>query len=374
MATRDARDGVPESRDAVYTALADGRVPRVEAWLEGIRDAAPESAAPFAVAVRLLFNVDVGERKAEAMLRGVWSCRAELARGLGRDPGPAVAAAEFAERGGRGAWPVAVERATLASRRDRALSDPADAVDSRARFDEAVAREVGRARRRGGRGSFALASVVARPDDSRSVVGSGSRIGRALRGAVRRFDRVARDIEGHFSVLLPETDRAGAVAMLARVRRDLADCPVACGIAMWPEDARDPARLRALATRAADAVPGAGVRSHHAEKRGAPRLRGTGLDASVIADRVVAREVSVVDVSRTGAALAVAGRLAIGARVHVTLRSGAPPGTGERCAFARVARRWLDGGATTVAVRFDRPLPASVLAALVGRTAPEVAA
>jgi diguanylate cyclase (GGDEF)-like protein len=82
-----------------------------------------------------------------------------------------------------------------------------------------------------------------------------ARVGRALRGAVRAQDTVARLGGGAFCVLAPETDRYAATQLTARVRDAVGGIvprlPVGVGVALYPHDARGAQELLGHAGAAA---------------------------------------------------------------------------------------------------------------------------
>lgn len=110
-----------------------------------------------------------------------------------------------------------------------ALSDPLTGLANRRRFDEALAQELGRARR----AQEPISLVLLRLEDwagcaaklgPQQAEAALQQIGRLLTGTLRRpGDLAARLDEALFAVLLPTTDRIGAQRVAERVREAVAE-------------------------------------------------------------------------------------------------------------------------------------------------------
>lgn len=137
--------------------------------------------------------------------------------------------------------------------------DPLTGLTRRAAFDVRLTLEIARAERYGRRLTAAIVEV-AEFKELVDVQGHarGNAVLRAAAGvlsrALRQTDTVARDEGSRFTLLLPETRAAGALARLEALRQALhlavqggagaaAAIQVRMGIAGWPEDGRDAAAL-----------------------------------------------------------------------------------------------------------------------------------
>jgi diguanylate cyclase (GGDEF)-like protein len=106
-------------------------------------------------------------------------------------------------------------------------------------------------------------------------------VGQALLGAARASDFAGRSGGEEFVVLLPETDRTGAIELAEKLRRGLHGIRIpgveqrisaSFGIAVYPGDAIDPAGLMRLADRGLYAAKAAGRDrvAHEPASKGAP--------------------------------------------------------------------------------------------------------
>ncbi len=144
-----------------------------------------------------------------------------------------------------------------------ATTDPLTGLANRRAATEALGRELARRARARARGTTALCLLDV--DHFKSVndlhgheVGDAvlTHLGAVLRRACRASDLPARIGGEELSVLLPDTDLAGAVELAERLRTALAQDPgplpvtVSVGVAAAPETAEDPAGLLRAADRA----------------------------------------------------------------------------------------------------------------------------
>lgn len=141
----------------------------------------------------------------------------------------------------------------------RAREDALTGLANRGSFEQALAREVERARRY----SRPLALLVcdldafkAHNDRHGHAAGDAAlaRVGEALRGLSRASDLPARIGGDEFAALLPETGASGARAFAEKLRRALSGGPaeplsLSIGIASLPDDASDPKALFEAADR-----------------------------------------------------------------------------------------------------------------------------
>lgn len=150
-----------------------------------------------------------------------------------------------------------------AALRATALRDPLTGLANRRAFEERLAYEVARHKRKGR--TFAL--IALDMDGFKSVNDrfghkAGDEILRdvaaSLRGVVREEDTVARLGGDEFCLLAPETDREGAERLatraeeaVARAAAGLEGLGASAGVAVFPEDGRDGAAVHEAADAAA---------------------------------------------------------------------------------------------------------------------------
>jgi diguanylate cyclase (GGDEF)-like protein len=216
---------------------------------------------PHAALILLLTRLPFEESEARAHWRGIADRQHELARLLGREPDVRVAALDYFQ----------TSRSLLRDARivdlDFERIDPAPLASERA-FRNTIEREVRRARRHG----EGLAVVLFDLDDFAALARrGGAAMGDRLLGEtalllvnqIRAIDLAASPGEDELAVLLPSTDRRGALTVAERFRheverffgsRDVAGQPagltVSAGVAVCPEDAPDADRLVRRAAQA----------------------------------------------------------------------------------------------------------------------------
>lgn len=158
------------------------------------------------------------------------------------------------------------------------MKDPASSAYSFAYYVDVAGREIDRARRLDRRFSIATISIGA-PDPSAVPASSGApsgapsgldwglrpaEVGDRLLSAVSDIDVVARVDDNEFHLLLPEMDGLGAHALRRRILARLGGGTdkrivprgVLVGVATFPHDGQDLARLLRVARRRADASAG----------------------------------------------------------------------------------------------------------------------
>lgn len=157
---------------------------------------------------------------------------------------------------------VAIENARLYEEtQQQAITDPLTGLYNRRRFEERVAEEIQRARRY----EHPLAMVMADIDRFKRYNDTHGhpqgdvvlqKLARLLQTSVRGTDLVARYGGEEFAILLPETSKAGALAVAEKIRAAVAGHPfpseetqpggrltISLGVATFPEDVKDPAEL-----------------------------------------------------------------------------------------------------------------------------------
>lgn len=159
---------------------------------------------------------------------------------------------------------LALDKARLFRKvRDQALTDGLTGLLNQRAFHDRLHGEVGRSQRTGHPFSLVLVDMdnLKEINDTRGHL-AGNRalcaVAEALRSHAREMDQGARYGGDEFAMILPEADRSQAVAAAERLRKaleaihleDVGPMTASFGVATYPEDAEDPARLIVLADRA----------------------------------------------------------------------------------------------------------------------------
>ncbi len=161
------------------------------------------------------------------------------------------------------AAPIFANQRNLAIAERRAASDALTGLPNRRAADESIKRMVAHA----GRTVTALAAVLLDLDHFKQVndlhghdLGDKAlaMIGQTLAASLRASDFAARYGGEEFLLLLPDTDRSGAVEVAEKLRRTIAQTEVrevgaltaSFGIAVMPDDAAEPEQLIRKADRA----------------------------------------------------------------------------------------------------------------------------
>jgi diguanylate cyclase (GGDEF)-like protein len=369
----------PRATDArkVLGELLEAEALDDEPWLARIRRAREESGIPvFSELIRALTHLRFSESEAEARWLQILAHRRELARRLGRDIGPRIAAFDwFVNIDPRLRNPKVLELAQFERTEKSAMTDWLTGLYNRGAFRSSSLRELRRAQRYRQRLAFLFFDL----DDFKVVNDQhGHETGdwvlreasRLLLRSVRDVDLCARHGGEEFAVLLPETGRDGAVAGAERVRlaidrglsvRGRGGAPVRItvsgGIAVYPEDGDDLGDLLRRADETLYRAKSMGknrIVGELAERRLAERyaidrpgvsltLRRSGQPRSI---RARPR-----DISRTGIGIRVAESIAVGQRVELNL--------------AENGRQWPDLAGTVVR-QAEVPEPAGPAAFVLG--------
>jgi diguanylate cyclase (GGDEF)-like protein len=257
------------SRKRLVALLAEDRLDG-ERLLTRLREfRALESVPTCSTVLQLLANISLPEDEAERLLLELNRHRRELTGVLGRDPGLRVAAIDFlANVKGLLRNPTIVELSQLERTERSATTDGLTDLYNRRYFENALEIEIRRSRR------YALALSLLMFDlDSFKPVNDLyghpfgdlvlKRAGRVILRAVRESDLACRFGGEEFTVVLPETERLGALAVAERVRRaverNFASKPIqgravamtiSGGVAAYPEDGTDAKGLIARADQA----------------------------------------------------------------------------------------------------------------------------
>lgn len=242
-------------------------------------------AALLLILTHLPFEEEEARRHWEAIL----TQRHEMSVALGRDVGVRVAALDYFLNVNRQlASPLLAEIELEGGGPEGGPADGVTGLASDRTFRAAVQTESRRARRYG----HALAVVAFDLDDFAARCGGagevlGDRLLREaailLRNKIRDIDVAARFAEDEFAVLLPQTDRNGALLVAERFRREVeahfrrrevggrpCDLTVSGGVACYPEDAKTAEELLERAERALHDAKAAGknaVRAFVADRR-----------------------------------------------------------------------------------------------------------
>jgi diguanylate cyclase (GGDEF)-like protein len=167
--------------------------------------------------------------------------------------------------------PILANQRNLALAETRAASDTLTGLPNRRSADEALKRMLAH----GGRTLAPLALVLLDLDRFKHVNDTyghdrGDRVlamvGSVLRSVLRASDFAARFGGEEFIVLLPDTDRSGALILAEKLRTAIASAEVAgvgsvsasLGVAVMPDDAGDPEQLLRKADRALYVAKSAG--------------------------------------------------------------------------------------------------------------------
>lgn len=205
----------------------------------------------------LLTHLDFTERQAARHWKRLAAHRAEMRRGLGRDPGLRVAMLDYFVNVSRELRnPKVIEIAIFERTERSAVSDGLTGLYNHAYFLQALRQEVLRSKRHGLKAALMLLDLddFKRVNDARGHV-EGDRVlmkaAAIVRDSVREIDVAARYGGEEFAVLLPDTSRLGAFVVAERIRRRIEErfarsrTPITLsgGIAVFPDDAGAPADL-----------------------------------------------------------------------------------------------------------------------------------
>ncbi len=231
----------------------------------------------------ILTHLSFEEEQARRHWESILTHRHEMSLALGRDVGVRVAALDYFLNVNRHLTSPTLVDLDLDEARPEGI--PTDAVTGLATeraFRTAVQAETRRARRYGQKLAVALFDL----DDFTGRCGQAGEIlgDRLLREAaillnnkIRDIDLAARPGEDELAVLLPQTDRNGALLVAERFRREVEahfrrreaagrtlDLTVSGGVACCPDDATTPEELLACAAQALYEAKAAGKNTVHA--------------------------------------------------------------------------------------------------------------
>lgn len=347
-------------------------------WVERVSaEGRSEGIPACAHALRSLFRLEREEVAARSLLARIARHRVAMTAALGRDPGLAVAGADYlANVEALLRRPAIVETESLEKTERTARTDSLTGLHNRAFFDESLEREIRRSRRYGLPASILLLDLdrFKEVNDRHGHLFGDlvlERFGVLLRGTARDADVVCRYGGEEFVVLLPETPRPGAWVAGERIRAaaetafatttvDGVRVPmtVSGGIGSWPEDGAHPREVLVRADAALYRAKRTGrnrIVAHHDEKRARTRFparAGTRVPWRAGPSEAF-RGAKVLEASEQGFLLD-------------DPEAGLPePGTAVELDFAGgIAATVVRRRETASAVRFAEPLPADLIRAL----------
>lgn len=286
MITREEAEGL---REQLHQALAEDahNTERLLGRLDGLtrESGIGAHAALLLILTHLAFSEDDARKHWIAILQH----RDEMTERLGRDAGVRVAVLDyFVHINRRLVHPTLIELELIESNARDAAKDRLTGLASDRAFRSSLQRELRRARRYSQTSAVVLFDI----DDFALL---NERVGtlvadRLLREAaillsnnIRDIDMATRPGEDEMALLLPETDRNGALLVAERFRRELeqffarrevhgkpVQLTVSGGIACYPEDAGTPERILECAAQALYQAKAAGkntVQVFHPERR-----------------------------------------------------------------------------------------------------------
>jgi len=283
------RDEADRLRDDLLQVLAEDahNTERLLARLDSITRESGIGA--HAALLLILTHLSFDEDQARQHWQAILSHRKELSDRLGRDVRVRTAILDyFLNVNRRLVRPTLVDLEMYESGAADADRDPLTGLVTDRRFRTGLQKELRRARRYEQKASIVLVDI----DDLAAInerVGElvGDRLLREvatlLNGSVRDIDLAGRTVEDEFILLLPETERNGALLVAERFRREVeaffaaregagkpVGLTVSVGVACYPDDAATPQDLLESAARALYRAKASGrnaVHPYHPERR-----------------------------------------------------------------------------------------------------------
>lgn len=332
-------------REELLSLLAEDahNAKRLEERLDSLADETGVGA--YAALLMILTRKSFPEDEAQLHWKLIVERQKEMSEALSREVGVRVAALDYFVNVNRQlVQPALIEFELLESQSQNATLDPLTGLASDAAFRSAVSNELRRSRR------YSLnAAVVLFDLDDFAVL--NDRLGalvadRILREAamlinnkVRDIDLVARSGSDELVLLLPETDRNGALLVAERCRaaiegffsaagasRPATHLTISGGVAAYPSDAQTPEELLAGAARALYQAKAAGknlVELHQDERR---RYLRFDLEPGLFEVEVLSRGRSdsrpLLNLSQEGLLFASPEAIDVGERIELRLAGG----------------------------------------------------
>jgi diguanylate cyclase (GGDEF)-like protein len=308
-----------------------------DAVLARIEQECPPGQPLYSSILHLLTHLSFSEPQAKKHWERLLAHRSEMVARLGRDPGLRVALLDyFVNVSQELRSPKVVEISIFERTERRALTDGLTGLYNRSYFSQALRREIYRARRHALKVSLLLLDLddFKRLNDTRGHV-AGDRVlvrtAALVTQSMRQIDVCARYGGEEFAVILPDTDRDGAVVVAdrirARVSRQRTTVTLSGGVATFPDDALDPAQLLREADRLLYRAKADGkncVRHNDPNRRRHDRHAVTLPVEVTVAPRLVI-EGTVRNVSEGGVLLETVQAVTVGSRLGLTSRT--PEGT-----------------------------------------------
>jgi len=265
--------GAPQANEQTckrLAALLAGDRPEPARLIARLRELRELERAPTcALVLHMIAHLDRPEEEAEAILEELLAHRERITAALGRDPGLRVSAIDFLTNVRKLLSNPTILEATQLERTERsAVTDALTDLFNRRYFDRALELEIRRSARYDLCASLLMLDLDAfKPVNDLYGHPFGDlvlkRAGKVIRRSVRESDVACRFGGEEFAVILPETDRLGAFAVAERVRCEVerrfveqsiegraVAMTLSGGIATFPEDGRDAARLMTRADQA----------------------------------------------------------------------------------------------------------------------------
>ncbi len=243
----------------------------------------------YAALLLILTRLTFGEKEARDHWQAILDHHDRLTTALGRDAGIRVAVLDyFMNVNRRLTQPALIDLEMTETAGGDPTKDTLTGLSSDRYFRISLQQELRRARRYGHKTSLAVFDM----DDFERINDEfGSLVAdRLLREAaimlsnkIRDIDQAARPGEDEFALLLPETDRNGALLVAERYRAELekffgrresggkkVDMTISAGVACYPDDADTPDTLLERAARALYQAKASGkntVQLYHPERR-----------------------------------------------------------------------------------------------------------
>ncbi len=323
--------------------------------VDAIQQLEPSARGPFLSAfLQRIAGIDVSEADSLTHWQHITERWQDMQRQLGRPVSLRTAAMDYLSTSPLLKNPVLVEYADLKLLRHNAATDPLTGLYNRRYFDEVLGRELSRCRRYGSGLTLVLLDLrnfKLVNDTYGHVVGDEVlvKVGRVCTETARGSDYVFRVGGDELAVLLPQADRASALAFCTRVEEEfertvpaiVPDVPLGLnwGIACYPDDAETPTALFETADRslyAGKRTPGqnggvgakeretgeARIAAPHAATKLRPRqhprimLEGTGAYA-VVSGAFAPIEAFLVDLSSSGVGFVYDGEMELPERFQV---------------------------------------------------------
>lgn len=266
MITREQADKI---RDELLSVLAEDahNTQRLTERLESITRESGIGA--HAALLLILTHKTFTEEEARRHWEAIVARHKELSDSLGRTPGIRVALLDhFMNVNRQWVQPVLIELELMELNTREATRDRLTGLANDHTFRTALQQELRRARRYDQKAAvviFDLDNFAQINDRFGRLVGDRimRETGILLSNKIRDIDIAARPGEDEIALLLPETDRAGALLVAERYRQALethfarresagqtADLTTSGGVACYPEDATTPAKLMERAAQA----------------------------------------------------------------------------------------------------------------------------